>query len=862
MTTVPAAPHGPTDVTIWTTVFSDSFPGTVLDTSKWWAGGVPTGTASPYSRGFNTDGTPPTPGGNWQVYNSAMVSVSGGYCTLTCQAIPGGGTITADPTVGGVGTVYHYESGCIVTTPDVPDSTHPGFLFEPATRTVIQALIQVPAAGVGIWPAWWTSSFGLWTYEVDVFEFYDSSTQPQQNIHFVNPALGGTTNNDQSGPHVATLGDLSLTLHEFTADINANGAGRVDFYIDGTLITSFTEPGYATAQMELILNVALNSASPTNLPATMKIGYVAVYQPEITVTSVAVAPLDGNNHLATYVTDGISATVFTSAQTSASLVHTVTHRYDCTSASIAQSLPAAPPNGTKLSFMRLDAVVAHALTVTVGGSDTIEPSPFNKTTATIEPGKTVTFVYQSGVWTPVSDHWSTSGLTLVTDQRYRNSWGPNVVEFHVNDYAGADWTGATSSDAAVISATTAANNAIGNGALQSYIVHGVGTYKETVGNIITSNSAVGIVGPGESACTINVQGNGACWAKRTQTGNWVNTAGNWATPGAAKIGGFTLDGTACGTTTWAAGILDIDVMRGWYEDLWAQNFEGPIGTGNAASGRSAALWQYTAEFWSERCVGRRLTFINNSLSHLQDGGTSTYSTGQSGGTAGTVGPASFDYSFFSEVSLQLHAGQIGRYVINSANIQGGHYEMVVNAPMVASGAASYLWAIGIIGASGDSSNIVNCLVNVTGETDLSGSTMYDLNVSAVSGFLCHGIWSLASGGTAWSAPSGMVFADGMMSGQTTSPSMFRPIYTAVGLSGANTLKTGLWTCNQSTRYGLSMPVSQGTAPTTGIVESCGVGAPTFSGGSGDRYKRSDTPGTAGQRDYICTGGTSWTALTT
>jgi hypothetical protein len=41
----------------------------------------------------------------------------------------------------------------------------------------------------------------------------------------------------------------------------------------------------------------------------------------------------------------------------------------------------------------------------------------------------------------------------------------------------------------------------------------------------------------------------------------------------------------------------------------------------------------------------------------------------------------------------------------------------------------------------------------------------------------------------------------------------------------------------------------------------GIGAPTFSANAGDRYYRIDTPGTSGQREYICTGGTSWTALT-
>jgi hypothetical protein len=279
--TVPLAPCGPSGITLWSTIFEDDFL-TTLDTTKWYPGAVPNARTFPYTRGFNTspNPTPPTPSGSHQVYSQAMVSVSGSICTLTCQAIPGAGTITADPSIAGVSTVYRYESGCITTNPNTPTSAHPGFTFQPSTRSVIEASIKMPSAGVGLWPAWWSSSAGTWTYEIDVAELCNSSAVPQANIHFCQD--GSAWCNAQAGPHIpSSVDDLSLAFHTYTADINSDGRGQVDFYLDGTLLVSYTAPGYESAEMLLILNLALNDSSPTNLPASMDIDYVAVYQPEI-----------------------------------------------------------------------------------------------------------------------------------------------------------------------------------------------------------------------------------------------------------------------------------------------------------------------------------------------------------------------------------------------------------------------------------------------------------------------------------------------------------------------------------------------------------------------------------------------------
>ena len=39
-----------------------------------------------------------------------------------------------------------------------------------------------------------------------------------------------------------------------------------------------------------------------------------------------------------------------------------------------------------------------------------------------------------------------------------------------------------------------------------------------------------------------------------------------------------------------------------------------------------------------------------------------------------------------------------------------------------------------------------------------------------------------------------------------------------------------------------------------------TGAPTFNAQGGDYYFRKDTPGTANQRLYVCSGGSTWTGI--
>lgn len=148
-------------------------------------------------------------------------------------------------------------------------------------------------------------------------------------------------------------------------------------------------------------------------------------------------------------------------------------------------------------------------------------------------------------------------------------------------------------------------------------------------------------------------------------------------------------------------------------------------------------------------------------------------------------------------------------------------------------------------------NLVITLPAAAGETSLGGQK-YD-----------------ASGNTVTLTPAGTDTING-----STSPLVLRlggETKTLVGLAaGGGWVTSGGVTSLASTdaRYQVvntAVVLSNGT--TTGPKVYGGSGVPTIAGTAGDRYMRSDTPATAGQREYICTvtgaaGAATWVALAT
>jgi len=223
-------------------VFDDEFNGTSIDASKWnqvgpW--GLPV--ASHWSGHF----TYPSFSGNF-----SNVSEANGLATITIHNTGGG--------PGGTWT------GGVLSTNTAKYFTY-GFF---------EARVKLPAAGNGIWPAFWLVGGNG---EIDIMEFfgYDATTIPQTLM----PQHQVRSSN----------ADWTQDYHLFQALWTPT---RVTFYIDNVQTGSFASPAVTipAQPMTMILNFDVgpwagsnppsylypNSSTPTT--AAMNIDYVRVYQ--------------------------------------------------------------------------------------------------------------------------------------------------------------------------------------------------------------------------------------------------------------------------------------------------------------------------------------------------------------------------------------------------------------------------------------------------------------------------------------------------------------------------------------------------------------------------------------------------------
>lgn len=104
------------------------------------------------------------------------------------------------------------------------------------------------------------------------------------------------------------------------------------------------------------------------------------------------AMLDANLRIVPAERDNVWGTIFTVAQTPSSLTNGTVYRFNCSGASVSQTLPTAPSTGTTIGLARTDTSASNTLSVVPGGTDTI-PSP-NPTS--VGGGQTIVYVYTAG----------------------------------------------------------------------------------------------------------------------------------------------------------------------------------------------------------------------------------------------------------------------------------------------------------------------------------------------------------------------------------------------------------------------------------------------------------------------------------
>jgi beta-glucanase (GH16 family) len=222
----------------WALKFDGEFSGTGLDAAQWSTGW--------YGSGI----TPPANNAEDDCYDPAEVSVGGG--ALSLSVVQKGETC---------GSAEQY-AGALV-------STMGKFSF---TYGFIQARVWLPAAAgspgeVANWPGVWADGQD-WPAdgEIDLAEGING----QVCAHFHGPDdPGGVGAGGGSG---CPDGNYAGGWHTFAADWEP---GVITFYYDGRDIGRVTS-GVTSAPMFLVLDNA--AQAPAQVPATMKVAYVRVWQ--------------------------------------------------------------------------------------------------------------------------------------------------------------------------------------------------------------------------------------------------------------------------------------------------------------------------------------------------------------------------------------------------------------------------------------------------------------------------------------------------------------------------------------------------------------------------------------------------------
>ena len=236
----PAVPPPPISGN-WTLAFDDEFSGNALGPNwvphQYWNNGA-------------------TIGEGVEESDPANVSVSNGALQLTARVD------------NSFGTGY---TGALVQTGGIEgDSDQSTFSFK---YGYAEASILIPA-GTGLWPAFWMLPAGHNDNvgEIDVMEMYDANTR---NVY------GTVHKNGAQQQHLDATGtDLSAGWHTFAVDWEPN---QITWYLDGTAYATTTNVNLIpTVPMFPIFDLAVggrnNPVSSSDLPATMQVDYVRIWQ--------------------------------------------------------------------------------------------------------------------------------------------------------------------------------------------------------------------------------------------------------------------------------------------------------------------------------------------------------------------------------------------------------------------------------------------------------------------------------------------------------------------------------------------------------------------------------------------------------
>jgi hypothetical protein len=227
----------PTGAQGWTTLLDDEFTGSSL-AAIWQPGWF---AASGLSGPVNS--------AEFAQYNSANVTVSGGYLNLALNT-----------------------HGALVNTNPGNSGTATGFTFTPPAA--FEARIYLPTDptspfGIDNWPAFWVDTTGTWPQGVEVDVMEGLGDYAAYHVH------------DSSGGPGANVGSVTSYLgwHTFGAYWQAGSTNQVDFYYDGVHVGS--EPVANSSPGPHFLILDYTAAKPAGDTNTMLVDWCRVWAPGV-----------------------------------------------------------------------------------------------------------------------------------------------------------------------------------------------------------------------------------------------------------------------------------------------------------------------------------------------------------------------------------------------------------------------------------------------------------------------------------------------------------------------------------------------------------------------------------------------------
>lgn len=527
---------------------------------------------------------------------------------------------------------------------------------------------------------------------------------------------------------------------------------------------------------------------------------------------------------------------------------------DATAGNLTMTLPTGQAAGTVIVVEKSDAT-----TNTVTASGNIRGVGSSTLVLALQKESIEFLADAAGSWWPVAGHKTLGSL----DNRYR--MGSAVV--NVTDF-GAVGDNSTNCDAAFAAAYTAAG-------YHGTILIPSGVYKLTVVANFRSRS---VIGAGQDKTILN---------QYTDAAEVCAVGGIQVHYSDFTVRHQNIDSVLAQTVPAGVGMTMVNVGYGsTIERIEAFNntcnfygdvYQATTGTGSYISGNtffSVTVKDITSNTFSYASIyingsGTGSNFDNiytsNWLVQGADIASSTYRTARYGIHMNGVSA----HQQFRQINIEHGTYHRGFSIngIRNCIVDGLHFEGVGVYPIAGEGYATFLAASSDSGVHIRGLSVTGCRFDnrfLTSPNVASLFRIYDTSRFIVRGVKCSGqyYYQFATDTIRrmYNSVSGVTTGAGLTLDDYEDSDVNVSFGSASSLDAGYTSATTIPFQRSVAMQSAAGALQPGTIAGPGASIYSGTGVPTLSALAGDFYLRTDTPGVANQRLYVCTGTTNWTGI--